>query len=120
MFLRVTSRMALPRHVYHDLPALQRDPVRLGDIRARFQAGIGCRLARRGLLGFDADIIAADAHARRVEPGLPAANVELPAVPRAAQHLARAAVVVIAGTGSDDQPAQRAGAQRPTLVRAAV
>ena len=77
---------------------LHRDRVGLGDIRAVGQVCLGRGIGGNRLLALDRDVIAPDAHARRVEPGLPAADVELPAVPGAAQYLARAAVLVLTGS----------------------
>lgn len=48
---------------------------------------------------FECDIVCPHAHPGGVEPGLPGADIELPAVPRATQDLAVAGQVVVAGPG---------------------
>src|SRR5215213_7800191 len=92
----------LRRHIHHDMPPLHSNLVGLGNIWTPLQAGLGYGIGSSCLLAFDCDIIAPHAHARRVKPGLPGADVELPAVPWAAQHLARPAVIVFAGARRDD------------------
>src|SRR6185295_16932262 len=49
--------------------------------------------------GFHRDIIAARLHLARIAPGLSGADVELPGMPRAADDLALAGVLVIARLG---------------------
>src|SRR5918997_291954 len=60
------------------------------------------------------------AHPARVEPGLAGADVELPGVPRAADHLAAPLVAVHAGLGRGDVARDDPVAEAAALVRAAV
>src|SRR5262249_15757675 len=74
------------------------------------QRGTGLDLHREG----------ACMHAVRVAPGLAGADVELPAVPRTAQHFALARQPVFPRRGRLQPAEQRATAQRRALVRAAI
>src|SRR6185437_8480635 len=64
--------------------------------------------------------VAARAHRVEVAPGLAGADVELPAVPRAAQHLALPYQAELAGTIRLGETDEHATAQRRALVRAAI
>src|SRR6202030_396355 len=58
--------------------------------------------------------------AARVAPGFAGADVVLPGVPRAADHLALARIAVFAGLGRRHEACQLALGERSALVRAAV
>src|SRR5207245_11481173 len=64
--------------------------------------------------------IGAGAKALGVAIGLPGADVELPAVPGAADDLAELGIFDLAGIAGLREPDQRALAQRGALMRAAV
>src|SRR5262249_1605511 len=53
--------------------------------------------------GLDRDRVAARAHARGIAPGLAGADIELPAVPGAADDLARARIAIVARAVGLDQ-----------------
>src|SRR5262249_28885862 len=69
---------------------------------------------------FDIDRIGLHAKPPRVAVGLSGADVELPAVPRAADDLALPGVFDLAGIRGAREPDQRALAQRRALMRAAI
>src|SRR5262245_551156 len=72
------------------------------------------------LAAFDRDRIGAHLDALRIEPGLPGAHVELPAVPGAAQEFADTVADINAGLRRG-QPRDAGGLlQWSTLMRAAV
>src|SRR5262245_18823312 len=64
--------------------------------------------------------IAARPHTARVAPGLPGTDVELPAVPGAADDLARARIAVAAGLVGLHRTGLPPGEQAAAAVRAAV
>ena len=59
---------------------------------------MGAAVRREGVTRLDADIVAAHAQALGAAPGLPGADIELPAVPRAGEDLARAVYSSSPGT----------------------
>ena len=78
------------------------------------------KLAHHQRARLDRDVVAADPDGARIEPGLARAQVELPAVPRAADDLVAARNLVLAGPRRRHQPGLTTVAQRAALVRAAV
>ena len=96
-------------YIHNDLEPLHHNRVGLGDIRAASWIQLWCRIGGSWLLTLDRDLIAPYAHTRWVEPGLSGTNVELPAMPGAAQHLVHSTVVVLARAWRADQTSQGAG-----------
>ena len=102
--------MTVPElQIHHHVVALDRHRERLGDIGPLHHAGAG--LDMRGI-GFDAKAFG-------VAIGLAGADVELPAVPGAAQDLAQSGIDH-SGLGGLRKPDQWSFAQGGALVRAAV
>src|SRR4029450_13389832 len=81
-----------------------------GDIRACDQAGSS----------LDLDGVAGGADAGGIAPGLAGADVEFPAVPGAADDLARTGVAIVAGSVRFHEPGLLALKQAAAAVRAAV
>src|SRR5262245_50665043 len=82
----------------------------LSDVGALHQVGSG--------LDLDGEL--PRLHGLGIAPGLAGANVELPAVPGAAEELAGARQAIVAGPAGGDQGDDHAAAQLGAFVRAAV
>src|SRR3954471_16197037 len=78
-----------------DVIVLDMDLKGLGDVRALLESVL--ELSGEFLAAFDRDRKGTDPDPLRIEPGLPVAHVEFPAVPGAAQHFAGARALVDAG-----------------------
>jgi hypothetical protein len=87
-----------------DNVSLHRDRVRLGHVGTRQQL----------------DRVRMDARPGWIEVGLAGTDVELPAVPRAAEYLSPPQVPVLSGGARHDEPAQNPLAQRTALMWAHV
>src|SRR4051812_48487072 len=75
----------------------------------------------RALAGrLDRDGVSADAQPRRVEPRLAGLDVELPSVPGTAEDFTLPNILILAGSGRERHPGERALAQRSTLMWAPV
>src|SRR5215470_386029 len=94
----------------HDVVAFDRHRHGFGDVRPGNQP--------RPRL--DRDRVAARAKAARVAPGLAGANVEFPAVPRAADDLARAGIAISAGSVRFHEAGLTALMEAAAPVRAAI
>src|SRR5690348_9681946 len=99
-----------PLQLHHDIVALDRDLDGLGDIRALHDRG--ARL--------DIDGIGFYAEAARIAVGLARADVELPAVPGAADDFPELRVLDLAGVAGLRQTDQRTLAKSRALMRAAI
>src|SRR5437764_15465424 len=76
------AQFLLPLYRQQDILLIDRDRIGLGRVGARLKAGGGrFVLAECGAV-LDSDGVAPHADLRRVTPGLPRLDVELPAVPR--------------------------------------
>src|SRR5690606_29967035 len=70
--------------------------------------------------GLDLDLKGTDFGGLGIAPRLAGADVEFPAVPRAAHELTLALDAVLAGTIGQHDAGDHPGAQRPSLMRTAV
>src|SRR5262249_40431848 len=75
---------------------------------------------RKVLAAFDGDRKGTDLEPLRIEPGLAVADVEFPAMPGTAQHLADARAMIDAGFRRGQPRHARRLVERRALVRAAV
>ena len=98
--------------------ALVDDQIVLFDRHRKGLCDVGA--LHQGLAGFHFDLELPGAGRLRIAPGLAGANLELPAVPRAAQKLLMARQPVMAGSVGLHQRDDLALAQRSALMRAAV
>src|SRR5260364_240887 len=104
------QRSAPPSELDDDVVVLDRDGVALGDVRAFHEVPAGLAL----------DVVVAQPRGAWVAPGLAGGELELPAVPGAAQEFPVAFEAIVAGTRGLRDAGDDAGADPRAAMRTAV